>query len=316
MAPSEGGWMPVFRRRSGRHGSLTKLHTLFLDEILESMNPKGLFTMFSSFGVVKDVYIPEKRRKATKTRFGFVMYDCPVAPRLAIQKTNGVWCGDKTLKVKQADFGKDKDLTTSRMVTSKPIGVMRSKVAGFGERCSYAKVLKGGKTGCGNNIIITTDEYAIGWLLLSAVIKLKRYRNFNDFKIECCNRGLKDIQLTEGGGRNALITFQSKEDMKQLMSSFGDWIMEWCESITEWRKGMRLDNDRFVWLSCFGMPPNLWNVNNFRKIGGVCGEVIEFDHNVLSMESLKCGKVRIYTSHLERIDKMVILERVVASPFV
>ncbi|GMQ00215.1 hypothetical protein CsSME_00047403 [Camellia sinensis var. sinensis] len=178
------------------------------------MNPKGLFTMFSNFGVVKDVYIPEKRRKATKTRFGYIRYDCPVTAGLAIQKANGVWCGDKTLKVKQADFGKDKDLTTSRMVDSKPVRVMRSKVAGFGERRSYAEVLKGGKTGSGNNIRIMADEYAIGWLLLSAVIKLKPYRSFNDFNIECCNRGLQDIQLREGRGRNALITFQSKEDMK------------------------------------------------------------------------------------------------------
>ncbi|GMP73404.1 hypothetical protein CsSME_00031173 [Camellia sinensis var. sinensis] len=57
------------------------------------------------------------------------------------------------------------------------------------------------------------------------------------------------------------------------------------------------------------MPPNLWNINNFRKIGEACGAVVELDHNVLSMKSLKCGKIRICTSQLEHIDKLVILEK-------
>ncbi|KAL7231486.1 hypothetical protein ACSBR2_009690 [Camellia fascicularis] len=222
MGANEGGWKPVFRRRQGRQGPLAKLHTIFVDEIPESMNPKGLFTMFSNFGVVKDVYIPEKRRKATRTRF--VRYDCPVAPGIAIQKANGVWCGDRTLKLKKADFERDKEPTHLRVVVQKPVRVMRSN---------------------------------------GDVIKLRTHCSFDDFKTECQIRGLKDTQLREGSGRNAFITFNSKEDLKQLMNSSGDWIMEWCESIIEWNKGVRLDNDRVVWVSCFGVPPNLWNVNNF-----------------------------------------------------
>ncbi|KAL7161406.1 hypothetical protein ACSBR2_041971 [Camellia fascicularis] len=108
MGSNEGGWKPVFQRRKGRQGSVAKLHTIFVDEIPELISSKGLFTMFSNFGVVKDVYIPKKRRKATRTRFGFVRYDCPVTAGIAIQKANGVWCGDRILKVKKEDFGRDK----------------------------------------------------------------------------------------------------------------------------------------------------------------------------------------------------------------
>ncbi|KAL7180892.1 hypothetical protein ACSBR1_039868 [Camellia fascicularis] len=51
------------------------------------MDPKSLFGLFSKFGIVKDVFIPMKRRKATRSRFGFVRYDCPVAAEMAgIQK--------------------------------------------------------------------------------------------------------------------------------------------------------------------------------------------------------------------------------------
>ncbi|KAL7207390.1 hypothetical protein ACSBR1_029363 [Camellia fascicularis] len=40
------------------------------------MNPKSLFGLFTKFGMVKDIYIPMKRRKATSSRFGFVKFDC------------------------------------------------------------------------------------------------------------------------------------------------------------------------------------------------------------------------------------------------
>ncbi|KAL7233723.1 hypothetical protein ACSBR1_017356 [Camellia fascicularis] len=33
-----------------------------------------------------------------------------VAVDIAIQKANGVWCGDKILKVRKADFGKESSL--------------------------------------------------------------------------------------------------------------------------------------------------------------------------------------------------------------
>ncbi|KAL7198229.1 hypothetical protein ACSBR2_020693 [Camellia fascicularis] len=71
------------------------------------MEPKGLYSLFNNFGVVKDVYISFKRRKQTRSRFGFVRYDCPVAAQMAVQKANGLWCDNRALKVKLADFEKD-----------------------------------------------------------------------------------------------------------------------------------------------------------------------------------------------------------------
>ncbi|GMP53418.1 hypothetical protein CsSME_00018873 [Camellia sinensis var. sinensis] len=103
------------------------------------MNPKGLFSLFSKFGVVKDVFIPTKRRKATRSRFGFVRFDCPVAAGVAIQKTNRVWCDNKILKVKKADFGKEQMLKE----TYNPTKVIREAVGEPQRRCTYAEVVKG-----------------------------------------------------------------------------------------------------------------------------------------------------------------------------
>ncbi|KAL7254136.1 hypothetical protein ACSBR1_008522 [Camellia fascicularis] len=70
------------------------------------MDPKRLFTLFSKFGIVKDVFIPAKRRQVTGFRFGFVRYDYKVATDMAVQKANGLWCDNKALKVKNVKYKK------------------------------------------------------------------------------------------------------------------------------------------------------------------------------------------------------------------
>ncbi|CAL5343197.1 unnamed protein product [Camellia sinensis] len=102
------GWQPVFRRRgmikATRDSKGGKLFTVFVDNIPDSMNPKSLFQLFAKFGIVKDVFIPKKRRKITGSRFGFVRYDCSVAAEMAVQRADGLWCDDKALRVKGAEF--------------------------------------------------------------------------------------------------------------------------------------------------------------------------------------------------------------------
>ncbi|KAL7230538.1 hypothetical protein ACSBR2_008916 [Camellia fascicularis] len=93
------GWIPVGR---------TSFFTIFVDNIPRSVNPKGLYNIFSKFGVVNDVFISQKRRKLTNTRFGFVRFDCSVAATVAVQKVNGLWVDDTAIEVKHVAFGKEK----------------------------------------------------------------------------------------------------------------------------------------------------------------------------------------------------------------
>ncbi|KAL7180444.1 hypothetical protein ACSBR1_043613 [Camellia fascicularis] len=89
-----GGWNPVLRRKEGSNIGVQNdgLFTILVDNIPES--------------IVKDVFIPAKRRIVTGTKFGFVRFDCSVAKNLAVQKANGLWVEDKELKVKNAMFTK------------------------------------------------------------------------------------------------------------------------------------------------------------------------------------------------------------------
>ncbi|KAL7196389.1 hypothetical protein ACSBR1_036412 [Camellia fascicularis] len=88
------GWIPVVwqRERGGVQGKEVKhgLFTLFVDNSLSAMDAKTLSKLFTQFGIVKDVFIPFKRRTVSNSRFGFVRFDCLVSADIAIQKANGL----------------------------------------------------------------------------------------------------------------------------------------------------------------------------------------------------------------------------------
>ncbi|KAL7220278.1 hypothetical protein ACSBR2_013195 [Camellia fascicularis] len=88
-------------------GGKSGLFTLFVDNIPKAMNPRGLHELFTKFGVVRDIFIPQKRKRTSNTRFGFVRFDCHVAANVVAQKANGLWVDDRKLTVKIAKYGKD-----------------------------------------------------------------------------------------------------------------------------------------------------------------------------------------------------------------
>ncbi|KAL7234121.1 hypothetical protein ACSBR1_017670 [Camellia fascicularis] len=105
----EEWWILVFHQKHRRNRGNLSLQTSFVDNLPESMDPKRLYNLFTKFGVVKNVFIPFKRRKATRSRLGFIRYDYLVAAKVAIQKANGVWCGNRSLVVKNAEFGREQN---------------------------------------------------------------------------------------------------------------------------------------------------------------------------------------------------------------
>ncbi|KAL7230767.1 hypothetical protein ACSBR2_009118 [Camellia fascicularis] len=185
---AKGGWIPVIQRRPRKNVETQGILTVFVDNIPETMDSKGLFVLFSKFGVVKDAFIPNKRRKVMRSRFGFVRYDCLVAVDMLIQKVNALWVDNRDLKVKMAEFGREVH----------PRGGQPA-FQGWGERAvnkdkfnfkvrmdsrSYADIVKGNEGGVGKDLIARTEEASNGWLYESLIVKLKPYCVLIEFKQE------------------------------------------------------------------------------------------------------------------------------------
>lgn len=307
--------MPVLRRhgRTGKGVSEQRvgMYTLFVDDIPDSMDPKGLYAIFNNFGVVKDVYISFKRRKQARSRFGFVRYDCPVAAQMAVRKANGLWCDNKALKVKPADFEK-KQGAQPRLPYGKQ--VRKAEMSSYANatlentKKSYAQVVGEGRRRESTSLNVRAYEEGNGWLYESVIARLRPKCSEEDFRKELTKREVGNIKVTAAGGRDVVISFKSAQEMKEKLIIMSGWINEWCESVNEWKKGMVIAQERCVWLSCYGVPLNLWNSKTFSSIGRIWGEVIEFDDDTLNMKNLQCGRIRIVTTYMESINKSVNLD--------
>ncbi|KAL7240428.1 hypothetical protein ACSBR2_006140 [Camellia fascicularis] len=252
------------------------------------MNPKDLHSLFGKFGRVRDVFILSKVRKATKSRFGFVRYDCPVAASVAIQKANGLWCDDKALKVKEAEFRRTmitgdkgtasvkgvkgrqdgRDTLMPKRNTSMPIRNLKSSTAGHK---SYTEVVQMGQRLTAVRHEITVHEVGNGWLYDSLIVKLKSYLAFSEFKQAILVKGSEEIIIREGGGRTAIVSFTSRAQLEDNHILLKECWQEWCESISEWKKGDHVEQEREVWLGCYGVPFNLWSADTFNRIGRIWG---------------------------------------------
>ncbi|GMP52445.1 hypothetical protein CsSME_00018254 [Camellia sinensis var. sinensis] len=212
------GWKPVVRRKGPVRYSGDRrgggLFTIFVDNIRESMNPKGLFGLFSKFGVVKDMFIPVKMRKLTGLRFGFVRYDCPVAAEVAVQRADGLWCDDKEIKVKRVKFTKEeRSITRGDKVSHQPggnpqgmlkdsetvnigvqkVGILRWR--DYGGSKSYVEVVTNGSSYEKEEAIVQVREVGNRWLYKSLVVKLHKFFSFPALKEECKKRGLMKVQV-------------------------------------------------------------------------------------------------------------------------
>ncbi|GMP50808.1 hypothetical protein CsSME_00017278 [Camellia sinensis var. sinensis] len=223
----QGGWNPViYRRKLGWQRGFRKevrLVTIFVDNIPNSVDPKGLFNLFSKFGTVKDVFIPGKRRQATRSRFGFVRYDCEVAATMVIQKADSLWCDNKALLVKRAEYqkfyrsgpmehkglrrGEDGKRTNQRYYLQQR--------QSHGEKKSYAEALVNGGSSASEKVVIKAYEEGNGWRYESLVVRLSIFLAVKDFRAELCRRGLKDVIVRECEGRIVLLSFSSAQHMKE-----------------------------------------------------------------------------------------------------
>ncbi|THG03719.1 hypothetical protein TEA_009088 [Camellia sinensis var. sinensis] len=173
---------------------------------------------------------------------------------------------------------------------------------------TFAEVIKGDGSNYHSMTTIKVEETGNEWLYESIILRLKTPYSAMQVRKELMNKGEKDILVWEGGGRDVIISFKSKEEMMSKVILLKSWFTDWCEYITEWRTEMYLQQERCVWVTCYGVPPNLWNPATFRKIGQLWGEVVLLTEDVCSPKSFRCGRCKIVTNAMNPINTSLNLE--------
>ncbi|KAL7262881.1 hypothetical protein ACSBR1_001111 [Camellia fascicularis] len=174
------GWIPIVKQRRGKEAwskePRNELFSVFVDNLPFNMDPKTLFKLFTKFGMVKDVFISQKRRKVTNTRFGFVKYDCSVVANVAVDKKPVYW-------------GQRSNEAGGRKVRSQ-----------HGLQRSYVEILKtNARVPVGNvENTIMVDEVDHGWLYGSVILRSKEEYSIHGIEKILKKKGVGDVLVRNG----------------------------------------------------------------------------------------------------------------------
>ncbi|KAE9459311.1 hypothetical protein C3L33_08797, partial [Rhododendron williamsianum] len=86
------------------------------------------------------------------------------------------------------------------------------------------------------------------------------------------------------------------------------WLKNWFLKVDKWSPKVKVETFREVWLSCFGVPLNLWNTGTFFNIGKCWGESTMVDDETSRGSFFSVGKVKILTNKFEAINQVINLE--------
>ncbi|KAF7145661.1 hypothetical protein RHSIM_Rhsim04G0141400 [Rhododendron simsii] len=174
---------------------------------------------------------------------------------------------------------------------------------------SYLQIVRGEKSKSEPNkeveVCLKAEPAGNGWLHRSAVAILDRLVSMADLRVSFMNEIRQNVVIRAMGGRSVLITFASSEIRDDIIQT--KVMQRWFVSVSPW-KNEAASLERFVWLSCSGMPLNAWNDKNFKLIGELWGQYIQADDKTLRDEYFAKGRILISTFEASKIDSWIMLD--------
>lgn len=149
---------------------------------------------------------------------------------------------------------------------------------------------------------VRADPVGNGWLFRSAVGCMRRLISAPELQEVIMKEYHKEVQVRPMGGRFLLLTFQSEEIRDEAVK--GKWLMAYLEEMKP-RNGEPSRDERFVWIACYGMPLNAWNVSSFKSIGSKWGHFVEVDDVTLRDSSFLKGRMLVATEQSCKIEGKV-----------
>jgi hypothetical protein len=112
------------------------------------------------------------------------------------------------------------------------------------------------------------------------------------------------ITATFMGGNMVLLSSKTSQSIKEAVEGNVTWWEGWFRSILEWSLDLFSDR-RAVWLRCRGIPLHAWDEQLFRMIVDSFGSFIELDPSTVNRSKLDFARVKISSSKMEFIDKVI-----------
>lgn len=302
------------RRGAGtmKDGGINRLHTFFFTEFPDDFFAKEMWSIFLKYGDVNEVVIPNKRDKRGQ-RFGFVRFANVRDPATFAVKLDNIIIGRQKLFVNISRFQRDVWEKRSHPATTK-VQIHANKqvhIAGTGQTGrSYANAVRQEVPKTTNNdtkkriinpaksvfahLSFKVGDEVVEKLNKAYVGKVSRAGATYTLQEDFFREGYFGIKVTPMGANLTLLESTDEEEIPNLILEAKDWLLERFEDIRAWSPN-EIDNERLVWVRCFGIPVHAWTEEFFTLLVAGIGEFTCVDDSTSNRERLDMARIQFRT---------------------
>lgn len=330
------GGSDVIRSKDSRKLISEGVVSFYFTEFADDFGAKEMWSIFQRYGMVTEVVIPNKRDKRGK-RFGFVRFFEVRDPfRFAVRLDN-IIIGRQKIFVNLPRFQKDvrNPVRSEAPISRKVNHSMQPKnMGGRTNGRTYAQVA--GNAGYGNNqgepisqggqgevkgqggqvmcktakagqfefahLHFKVDDNYVEKLNKSYVGVVAKSGTTYCTQDELTRRGVLDIKATPMGANMVLLEEEVEGTVDSLLTEV--WISTWFDELRSW-SAREIDNERLVWVRCYGVPVHAWSVEFFSFLISGIGEFICVYDNTLRKKSMDVARILYKTKVHDLVSRLI-----------
>ncbi|KAK8674991.1 hypothetical protein V6N13_033065 [Hibiscus sabdariffa] len=283
--------------------------SLFVENIPDGMNWKGLWFTFARHADIDSVYIAKKLSRGGK-KFGFVRMKNRVDADRVIERLHGFRLYGKVLTIKMANVFKaeGKSVAGKKSASSTEFGTGYNKVRETGE-ANNVDIQQ--PTNLKRRCITGHVENEDLWKMRRCLVgETSTVCSVNSILDRLARWGMSDIRVQRLGAKAFLLTIENEDLFIMLEDLDWSYLKEVFCNINPWSEKANY-NERATWLEIRGLPIHGWNHVTIKRIAELWGSFESLGENY--NHSLDCEKVTVLIStglarRVEEVIELVIGE--------
>ncbi|PWA60502.1 hypothetical protein CTI12_AA380530 [Artemisia annua] len=272
--------------------------TFYFTNFPTNWNNTTMLEIFKRYGHAYDVYIAGKRNKEGK-RFGFCRFSGIKDVTAFEKRLNTICIGTQKVRCNLAHHQRRPVTTHPTYSSLKP---NTTPLGGFSKsKTSYVDILTGTRKQP-LNVHLKLPPANTHCSTHSLFAELKSLVGASNTHHVLLDQGFDDFTIKYIGGLHLLIKFGDQETVDNALAN--NIITSHFNSIVPWNLQTRINN-RLVWLSISGLPPQLWYPEPFTNIGELYGKVLIQEDCSPRQFNITTGKVCVLTERMDFIQESV-----------
>ena len=292
--------------------------TLFVDHLPQNVNSLELQRLFSNQGQIADAYVSHIQRSRVHGRFGFIEVKSREQGDRLILETDGMILGRQVIKVQWARYPKGSRKAKNPWQQKRFDKQTWNRDWG----CNHIKRMWRPKhqthvTSLSEEFVPTSKAVKVlqleqvndnlEWLEKSMTCISDTPRDVEELRTTIQSSFPHPILVRDIGKFKFLLTAETKEIKDKLRTEGADCLNQWFSSISEWVEE-DVCQTRRLWLEIVGVPLQVWNEENIKKIAENWGDVVYVEKDISAMASFAFAKVVIDSLCMEPIEDEALLQ--------